>query len=112
MSTDGHSTEPQTQSTDFAAYVREVEDRATPDERAGLDAARSRFRLGARLLQQRLAAGMTQQQLASASGVSQADISRIERGQANPTTETLEALASPLGVALDLVPSEAVAAQA
>jgi transcriptional regulator with XRE-family HTH domain len=91
-------------STQFDDFVRGVEGQSTPEERGELDAARARFKIGARVLQHRLAAGLTQQQLASASGIAQADISRIERGQSNPTTETLEALAGPLGVALDLVP--------
>jgi ribosome-binding protein aMBF1 (putative translation factor) len=91
--------------TNFEDFVREVEGRSTPEERRELDAARARFTIGARLLQQRLAAGLTQQQLAAASGIAQADISRIERGQSNPTAETLEALGSPLGVTLDLVPA-------
>jgi ribosome-binding protein aMBF1 (putative translation factor) len=97
-----HREKPMT--TKFHDFVREVEDQSTPEERRELDAARSRFRIGARLLQERLSAGFTQQQLASASGIAQADISRIERGQANPTAETLQALAGPLGVTLDLVP--------
>jgi ribosome-binding protein aMBF1 (putative translation factor) len=92
-------------STKFNDYVREVEARSTPEERQELESARARFKLGARVLQERLAAGLTQKQLASASGIAQADISRIERGQSNPTTETLEALAAPLGVTLDLVPA-------
>lgn len=91
--------------TKFDDFVREVETTSTPEERRELDAARARFKIGASVLKQRLAAGLTQQQLAAASGVDQADISRIERGQANPTAETLEALASPLGVTLDLVPT-------
>jgi len=94
--------------TRFEDFVREVEDASTPEERRELDAARARFKIGARILQQRLAAGLTQQQLAAASGIAQADISRIERGQANPTTETLEALAVPLGVTLDLVPASGI----
>lgn len=97
-------------STKFVDYVRELEERVTPEERQELDSARARFKLGARVLQHRLAAGLTQQQLASASGIAQSDISRIERGQANPTAETLEALAEPLGVTLDFVPAEAVSA--
>jgi ribosome-binding protein aMBF1 (putative translation factor) len=98
--------------TKFDDFVREVEDRSTAEERRELDAARARFKLGSRVLQQRLAAGLTQQQLASASGVAQADISRIERGQSNPTAETLEALAGPLGVTLDFVPAGEFAEQA
>jgi ribosome-binding protein aMBF1 (putative translation factor) len=91
--------------TDFADFVREVEGGSTPEERRELDAARARFKIGARILQQRLAAGVTQQELASASGIAQSDISRVERGQSNPTAETLEALAGPLGVTVDLVPA-------
>ena len=90
--------------TDFRDFVDEIEARNTPEEQRELDAARARFRLGLRVLKQRMAAGLTQQQLAAESGVAQADISRIERGQSNPTAETLEALAGPLGVTLDLVP--------
>lgn len=89
--------------TRFEDFVGEVESQATPEERRELEAARARFKIGARVLQQRLAAGLTQQQLAEASGVAQADISRIERGQANPTTETLDALARPIGASLDLI---------
>ncbi len=91
--------------TKFDDFVREVEDGSTDEERRELDAARARFRIGARVLQQRLAAGLTQKQLAKASGIAQADISRIERGQTNPTAATLETLGGPLGVTLDYVPT-------
>jgi ribosome-binding protein aMBF1 (putative translation factor) len=87
----------------FEDFVAEIEHAASPEERQELEAARARYRIGARLLQQRLAGGLTQKELAAASGVDQADISRIERGESNPTTETLDALARPLGVTLDLV---------
>jgi ribosome-binding protein aMBF1 (putative translation factor) len=89
----------------FEDYVRDTEGQLTEEERRLADAARARFRIGTRILQRRLAAGMTQQQLAAASGIAQADISRIEHGQTNPTTDTLEAIARPLGAALDFVPS-------
>jgi ribosome-binding protein aMBF1 (putative translation factor) len=90
-------------SENFDDFVGQIESAATPEERRELEAARARFRIGSRLLQERLAAGLTQKQLANASGVDQGDISRIERGEGNPTTETLDALARPLGVALELV---------
>jgi ribosome-binding protein aMBF1 (putative translation factor) len=90
--------------TKFDDFVREVEDDSTEEERRVLDAARARFRIGARLLLQRQAAGLSQQQLAVASGIAQADISRIERGQINPTAATLERLGGPLGVTLDYIP--------
>lgn len=88
-------------STDFQEFVREVEEKATPEERRLLDESRRRFGIGAKLLDRRLAAGMTQRELAQASGVDQAEISRIERGQGNPTAQTLQALGAPLGVSLD-----------
>jgi ribosome-binding protein aMBF1 (putative translation factor) len=91
--------------TKFDDFVREVEAGSTDQERRELDAARARFKIGARLQQQRLAAGLSQQQLAAASGIAQADISRIERGQINPTVATLQTLGVPLGVTLDYVPA-------
>ncbi len=90
-------------SRDFADFVREIEQTSTPGERRELDVARLRVRLGTRVMHERLTAGLTQQQLARASGIAQADISRIERGLSNPTAETIEDLAGPLGVTLDLV---------
>jgi len=89
----------------FDDYVRDVEAGSTDEERRALDAARARFKIGARLLRQRQAAGLSQQQLAAASGIAQADISRIERGQINPTAATLETLGGPLGVTLDYIPA-------
>ncbi|MBX8996038.1 helix-turn-helix transcriptional regulator [Corynebacterium testudinoris] len=41
---------------------------------------------------------MSQKQLSEISGIQQAEISRIERGRANPTLATLERLTGPLGV--------------
>jgi ribosome-binding protein aMBF1 (putative translation factor) len=99
------SRKEQRMTTKFDDFVREVEDSSTDEERRELDTARVRFKIGARLLQQRQAAGLSQQQLAAASGIAQADISRIERGQINPTAATLESLGTPLGVTLDYIPA-------
>lgn len=93
--------------TKFKDFVEEVERGADAEERRLLDDARRRFGIGAKLLDRRLAAGMTQRDLAAASGVDQAEISRIERGQANPTAQTLQALGAPLGVSLDFSPTGA-----
>ena len=87
----------------FEDFVKEIEDAATPEEREELEATRARFRVGTRLLQNRLSVGLTQKELASASGVDQADISRIERGETNATTATLDSLARPLGMTLGFV---------
>jgi XRE family transcriptional regulator, regulator of sulfur utilization len=49
---------------------------------------------------------LTQKQLAAVSGINQGEISRIERGQANPTATTLAALLTPLGARLGVVTRE------
>lgn len=46
----------------------------------------------------RSAKGMTQEQLATASGIPQSHISRLERGHHSPSRKTLEKLAGALGV--------------
>jgi len=44
--------------------------------------------------------GLTQKQLAERSGIDQAEISRIETGEANPTVKTLQRLAEAMGMRL------------
>jgi DNA-binding XRE family transcriptional regulator len=93
--------------TSFKGYVEEVERNNTPEDQRVLEDSRRRFTIGSRLLERRLAAGMTQRELARVSGVGQAEISRIEGGQSNPTVQTLHALGRPLGVVLDFAAAEA-----
>ena len=45
----------------------------------------------------RAMSGMSQKQLAAATGIDQSDISKIERGVANPSVSTLERIAKALG---------------
>ncbi len=45
----------------------------------------------------RAAAGISQKQLAALTGIDQSDISKIERGVANPSVATLERIANALG---------------
>lgn len=49
------------------------------------------------LVEARIAAGMTQQQLSSTSKINQAILSRIESGKANPSIRTLQKVAKGLG---------------
>ena len=46
--------------------------------------------------------GMTQKELAEKTGITQADISRLERGNANPSIKTLQRLAAGMGLILTL----------
>lgn len=54
------------------------------------------------LVNARETCGLTQKQLAEKTGIYQADISKIERGLANPSLSTLKKLADGLGMALDI----------
>lgn len=56
--------------------------------------------LGYRIRQARLEKEMSQEELSSASGIQQADISRIEKGSANPSVKTLMRIANALGAPL------------
>jgi tetratricopeptide (TPR) repeat protein len=62
-----------------------------------LSAAQNGLRLGDRLRQLRVAAGMTQTELAG-DRFSKEYVSQIERGKTRPTTETIQWLAAQLGV--------------
>ncbi len=95
-------------SRDFDKLMEEIEQearRAGPKARAGYAAAGATHRLARQVFDLRKAAGLTQRQLAANSGVQQADISRIEAGDANPTLATIAALAYALGAEVALEPS-------
>lgn len=59
-------------------------------------------RLADRLIKAREMAGMTQKQLSEATGIYQSDISKIERGLANPSLSTLKRLAKGMGMTLSI----------
>lgn len=58
--------------------------------------------LAENLMKARETANITQKQLAQATGIHQADISKIERGLANPSLLTLKRLAKGMGMELHL----------
>jgi len=57
---------------------------------------------GQALTRARASAGMTQLELSKATRIQQGDISRIERGQSNPSLSTLERLADGMGMKLSI----------
>lgn len=59
--------------------------------------------VGRQLVEARQAAGLSQRELARRAGVPASTIGRIERGAVSPTIQTLERLASALGVRASLV---------
>src|SRR5664280_453717 len=61
------------------------------------------YDMAVQLMELRERRGMTQIELASATGIAQSEISRIERGSANPTEKTLLRIADALGADLQVV---------
>lgn len=78
-----------------------------PEFRAEYEALEPEFAIIRAILEARKASGMTQKQLAEATGINQADISKLERGTANPSLRTLQRLAAGMGMNLriEFVPS-------
>lgn len=92
---------------DFDEFMKEVgEESSTAGETAALAAYSEHFRLALTVIQLRKKLRWTQQQLAKASGVQQSEISRIERGQGNPTYRTLQALARAAQMTVTFVASK------
>lgn len=94
--------------TSFDDFIEELDAEARaegPQAVAELEAFRLHFSLARQLAERRREQNLTQKQLAERSGIDQAEISRIERGQANPTTSTLGALTRALRADVRLVPA-------
>src|SRR6266511_2987034 len=94
-------------SSSFDEFMREMEDEARqdgPEAEAAFFESQQRHRIGRRLFERRRELGYTQAKLAALSGINQADISKIERAEANPTLDTLSALTTALECTLALQP--------
>ena len=84
----------------FDSYLQEqLKD---PVLRAEYDALEPEFAIMQAMLDARKATGMTQKQLAEATGINQADISKLERGSGNPSLRTLQRLAAGMGMRVKL----------
>lgn len=66
------------------------------------DALDAEFSLVQAMLDARKASGLTQKDLADRTGIAQADISKLENGNANPSLRTLQRLADGMGMKLKL----------
>src|SRR5690348_12614987 len=94
----------------FDELYREIEEEARaegPAAAAELRALEDYYGLWADFIALRRRRRLTQAELARRSGVQQSEISRIERGSANPTAATLRALVDALGAELRLVDPQA-----
>lgn len=73
-----------------------------PEFRAEYEALEPEFQIIRAMLEGREKLNLTQKDLAERSGITQADISRLENGNANPSIRTLKKLASAMNMALDI----------
>jgi len=78
------------------------EELKNPEFKKEYDELRPEFDIIKAMLESRDEASLTQKQLADITGISQADISRIENGNSNPSLSTLKKLADGLGKRLKI----------
>ncbi len=77
--------------------------RLSPGARHQSEVFAGAYALAVQFIELRERRGMRQAELAAATGLNQADISRIERGTANPTERTLLRIAHALDADLRLI---------
>ena len=73
-----------------------------PDVRAEYDALAPEFAVIQAMIDARKASGLTQKELADRTGIAQADISKLENGNGNPSLKTLQRLAQGMGMQLQV----------
>ena len=71
-----------------------------PAFKAEYEALEPEFAIIQARIDARKSTGMTQEQLAQRTGIAQADISKLENGNANPSLKTMQRLASGMGMRL------------
>ena len=90
--------------TNFNDFLKEqLKD---PAFKAEWDALDPEFSVIEAMLKARKESGLTQKQLSERTGIAQTDISKLERGNANPSLRTLQRLAAGMGmkVKIEFVP--------
>ncbi len=87
-------------STKFDDYLQEqLKD---PEFRAEYEALQPEHAVIQALIDARKETGITQKELSKRTGIAQGDISKLERGTANPSIKTLQRLAAGMGRVLKI----------
>ena len=73
-----------------------------PEFKAEYEALEPEFDIIQAIIDARKKSGLTQKQLSENTGIAQGDISKIEKGEANPSLKTLKRLASGMNTRLQL----------
>ena len=84
----------------FDEYL--AEQMKDPEFKAEWDALEPEFQIIRAILEGREARNFSEEQLSEATGISPAEITRLEDGSANPTLQDLKRLAAGLGMTLRL----------
>ena len=86
--------------TNYEKYFQEQ--MRIPEVKKEYDALEPEFAIVQAMIDARTKSGMSQQELSARTGITQADISRMEHGNANPSIRTLNRLAMGLGKRLQI----------
>ena len=73
-----------------------------PEVKAEYDALEPEFAIIQAMIDARKSSGLTQKQLSERTGIAQADISKLESGNANPSLKTLQRLAAGMGMKIKI----------
>ncbi len=84
----------------FDSYLQEK--LKNPEFKAEYDALEPDFSIMQAMIDARKESGLTQKQLSERTGITQADISRLEKGNANPSLKTLRRLAAGMNMRIQL----------
>jgi len=76
----------------------------TGEEQARLESLRSRINVARAILDARLSAGLSQEEVGKAAGTKQSRVSEIEGMKGNPQLDTLDRIGRVLGLMVALVP--------
>lgn len=82
--------------SDFRNYLNRQLQR--PSFKAEWDTLQPELTIAQAMIDARKKSGLTQKQLSERTGIAQADISKLERGNANPSLRTLQRLAAGMGM--------------
>ena len=82
--------------SDFRNYLNRQLQR--PSFKAEWDPLQPELTIAQAMIDARKESGLTQKQLSERTGIAQADISKLERGNANPSLRTLQRLAAGMGM--------------
>ena len=90
----------------LSEFSKHLED---PEFKAEWEALQPELSLVQAMIDARKVSGLTQKELSERTGIAQADISKLENGNANPSLRTLQRLAAGMGmqVKIEFIPAPA-----